>query len=211
MFKVINGTKPLNKHDLYYNAYLRLLENYRNNQQQDIKPIMKKFIYLGTKVVIHKEKHKSLSKELLEYDFTFVNLIKSMMSNLTPNEFINIFPITKDYDGNRWQSKDYFYTMDYIRQMNSNEPIGEKINEFLWEYHNWNISMFVVNMMSIASDLRRLDTGKGIMEEFCDENNIKTYTLHTNNQGKQFLIDNETGKKTKVKRSAKHLKVIKGS
>jgi hypothetical protein len=133
------------------------------------------------------------------------------MSNLTPNEFINIFPITKDYDGNRWQSKDYFYTMDYIRQMNSNEPIGEKINEFLWEYHNWNISMFVVNMMSIASDLRRLDTGKGIMEEFCDENNIKTYTLHTNNQGKQFLIDNETGKKTKVKRSAKHLKVIKGS
>jgi len=169
---------------------------------------IKKLIFYGVKAV------NSITDRDMKYlrsNFQFIETIQQMMGTLKPSEFVNIFPITKEYDGNRYGTKDYFYTMDYLKTL-SDEPIGEErqVMDFLWEYHNLEICLFVVNMLSIASDLRRSEGQPGIMEEWCAENGIKTYTMHTDQKGKRFVVDNETGKSFRVrKKMPRYLKLVR--
>jgi hypothetical protein len=58
------------------------------------------------------------------------------MSQLTPREFMNIFPIDKTYDGERFECKDYFYTIKIVRALDQDAPIGDKLDDLLWEYMN---------------------------------------------------------------------------
>jgi hypothetical protein len=37
-----------------------------------------------------------------------VQLIFSEIASLTPRQFVSLFPIIKEYDGDRFQCKDYF-------------------------------------------------------------------------------------------------------
>ena len=70
--------------------------------------------------------------------------------------------------------------------------------------------MFLVKLIGYTSDLRQLDGQKGLMEEFCEEQGIKTYTKHRDSMGKEYMIDNQTGRTTKVrKQMPKHLKIVK--
>ena len=68
-----------------------------------------------------------------------------------------MFPIDKDYKGNKWGLKDYFYTRDYINGLEQDKPIGEEILKFLWEYQNKDITDFNVCCMEAMSNLRKLD------------------------------------------------------
>jgi len=62
-----------------------------------------------------------------------------------------------------------------------------------------------------ASDLRRMDGQPGIMEQWAQENGFKTYTMHTDSKGRQYLFDKETGKTMKVRKlRPQYLKVKKG-
>lgn len=213
MFEVIEGTKKeaINKHDLYYKAYCRVLDSYKNNPDQDTKPLMKKLIVLGVKVINSKKEPETLTPEDVEFYFEYTEIIKAFMANLTPGEFVNLFPITKDYQGHRWQAKDYFYTREYIKQLQQDKPIGEEINNFLWEYTNMEVSIFMDYSMGYMSDLRRLEGLPSIAEEWAEENGIKTYTMHTDSKGKQYLYDADTGKSIKVRKPRpKHLKLVEG-
>ena len=55
-----------------------------------------------------------------------------------------------------------FYTKEYIDSLEVDKPIGaeDKVLEFLWEYHNWDITEFVVESMSCISDYNRLQGDK---------------------------------------------------
>jgi hypothetical protein len=54
-----------------------------------------------------------------------VQVILSSIGSLKPAELVNIFPIEKTYDGDRWGVKDYFYTRDYLNTLDPDKPIGE--------------------------------------------------------------------------------------
>lgn len=192
----------INKNDLYHKAFCRVLDDYNENPVDDIGPVLKKLVYYGVKDVITYNKPESLSQEEAEYNFQRVEVVRAMMANLTPVEFINVFPIRKDYDGARYEMKDYFYTRDYAKELDQNKPIGKEIDNFLWEYHNHEVSLFLVNMMGAASDLRLFQGQPGILEEWADKNGIRTFTLHKDQKGKGFFLDRESGKTTRIKRSA---------
>jgi len=199
-----------NKKDLYLNAFIHVIENWLDNPEQEYKPVFKKLIVYGVKY-INAHEPQNYTMENVENKFEFADTIMSMMADLTPKEFMNLFPVTKEYNGHKWGIKDYFSTMEYIRELNPDEPIGEEIDDFLWDYMNHEINVFLVNLLCFASDLRRFDTGKGILEEFCEQNGIPTYTLHKDSAGKEYLIDNQTGKITRVRKARpRYLKVVKG-
>ena len=56
---------------------------------------------------------------------------------LTLRNFVTTFPIDKDYNGKKWQCKDYFYTMEVLSGMDWDKPIGrDELSELLWDYMN---------------------------------------------------------------------------
>lgn len=206
MFKVING---IDKHQLYLNAFNRALEEC-DKQPKDLKPILKKLITYGVRAVNTRRKPETLLIDEIEQNFKFANLVKTCMESLTPKEFIHLFPITKEFNGRKWQIKDYFYMRDYINTLEQDKPIGEEILNFLWEYTNRDITMFNVNFMCCFSDLQRIEGYPGFMEQWAENNGIKTYKLYTDSKGKKYLLDKETGKTEKVKRKVpKFIKSVK--
>lgn len=189
---------------MYKKAYTSTLKAYQIGQ--DTLPIIKKAIFYGVKM-INTMKDEILDEDLI-YNFKLINSIIDMMSTITPKEFINIFPIKKDYKGYKFDIKDYFYTIDYLKTIDLDTPIGDKILDFLWEYVNDDIHEFVVKMLLTMSHLRQMEGKPSIMEEFADMMGIKTYKVYTDDKGKKFLYDSETGKTMPIKEQ-KPFKLIK--
>lgn len=202
----------MNKYDLYLNAYIRTIDNFDPYEDNSTNTI-KKLVFYGVRAIINKPKSPYLIKEEIEEDFKFISTIKTLMGALTPNEFITVFPIAKEYNGHKWGFKDYFYTRDYISKLNQDEPIGvdKEVLEFLFEYHNWEISMFVVTSMGCISDLNRLEGKPTFMDDFAEIMDVDTYTVYKDDKGNDFIIDDgKTVKLEKPKpRRPKQFKVIK--
>lgn len=212
--KVIEGIKKEkpNYFLLYSGVFVNELElaiqKYATIKEYD-KDTLKKLIWSGTKMIITSESRSHYKEDLLE-ELAMITSIDLMMSLLTPKEFETIFPIDKEYNGEKWGAKDYFYTRKYIEEFGKNKVIGSNIEEFLWEYLNHTIRSYVVKKMMILSSIRRIETGKGIMEEFLEEQGVPTYTMYEDDDGKKFLENRQTGEVFEVKKPRpKYLKVVK--
>lgn len=211
--KVIDGIrkeKP-DYYELYSKVFINKLQvasdKYKTAEEYD-KDTLKKLIWSGVKMIIASES-RSNNKEGLESKFSLVTFINSLLALLTPREFQNIFPINKEFDGEKWEVKDYFYTRKYIEEFGEDKVIGEEIDKFLWEYQNWTISFYMLEMMGIASDLRQLETGKSIMEEFLEEQGVPTYSIHDGVDGKRYIENNQTGEVSEVKKPRpRYLRVV---
>ena len=112
------------KHLLYMRAYCSALEALQESLKQglgvdhkDYKRLINQAIFYGVKSVITQPKREIITSEEAETDFFVAQDILGFMGGLTPGEFINLFPIKKVYDGDRWECKDYFYTRDYIQSL----------------------------------------------------------------------------------------------
>ncbi|MFJ7920514.1 hypothetical protein ACIQ6U_12215 [Lysinibacillus fusiformis] len=196
---------------LYSTAFINQLESadvrYKTVEQYD-KDTLKKLILLGVKTVVAIESRKK-DKDSLTLLFSIISFVNSLMELLTPREFETIFPIDKVYDGERWEMKDYFYTRKYIEEFGIDKIIGKDIDEFLWEYSNWTIGFYLVEQTGVASDLRKLETGKGIMEEFLEEQGGPTYSMYEGVDGKQYIENRQTGEVSEVKKPRpRYLRVV---
>lgn len=212
--KVIQGIKK-EKPDyftLYSTSFINVLESamqkYATVKEYD-KDTIKKLIWSGTKM-INTFDSRSNDKEGLLGKFSIITAVNTLMALLTPREFQNIFPIDKIYRDENDGWKDYFYTRKYIEAFGEDKVIGEEIENFLWEYQNWTISFYMIEKMGVISDLTKLETGKGVMEEFLEEQDVPTHTMYEDASGKRFLENNQTSEVSEVKKpKQKHLKLIK--
>ncbi|CUB59053.1 hypothetical protein BN2127_JRS10_04752 [Bacillus subtilis] len=139
--------------------------------------------------------------EYLKDKLQLIGYLQELMKKITPREFINMFPITKSYDGDKWEAKDYFFTINRAKEIGMDTPIGENILEFLYDYENWDITCFTISSMTIMSRLRRAGGKKSLAEEFFEDAGMDTYTMHTDLQGKQKLTNNRTGETQEIKKS----------
>lgn len=95
----------------------------------------------------------------LEHEFDCFNLILSVIDTITPRELMDIIPIDKKYDGHKWESKDYYTTMDAMREFGMDRQIGTaegQAFDFLWDYMSHTVMMFVVRFMSVLTDMSKL-------------------------------------------------------
>ena len=135
------------------------------------------------------------------FDFLF-----SVLGGLTLRNFVTTFPITKEYDGAKWESKDYFYTMDVLSSMDWDQPIGrDNVFDLLWDYVNHDLRKVNVEYTNVLSAAYRSQTGKGIMEQFCEDNGIATFSV---DRDTGFMVDNKTGEISRFRKQS-HIQVVK--
>lgn len=142
----------------------------------------------------------------IETTFNLISSIFTVMSGLTPRNFMMNFPVSKEFDGEKWCSKDYFTTMNEINKLDIDKPIGsENLENLLWDYQNDLIRKCYAELLCTASAMRKAQGGKGIMEEWCEEMNIPTYTI---NKKDGYILNNQTGSISGFKQHG-NLKVVK--
>lgn len=151
-----------NKYKPTKNHYLKVMKRLLNEvfQINDNATLVKwkeqlpgsfiKYLYHGIKFMPKAFDHnwEYTDDELSEW-FNQINQIGNMISLLTPREFMNIFPITKDYDGCKHGVKDYFFTMNVIQNMGIDHVI-DKPYEFLFDYMNWDIQSYMCVWMKVV-------------------------------------------------------------
>lgn len=171
-----------------------------------------KMTILFVKEVLADKDDKPKTLEHIKFRFHEIEQIKKMLSGLTLNEFMNVFPIRKEFDGDKTGCKDYYSTMEFIKDIPKDELIGEKIDELIMEYVNDDIEKFMFRSMDRLSDLMEATTGQSLGAKFAKDMGIPTMTLHEDDQGRKYMID-ENGRSMPVverkKRMPKYLKVVK--
>lgn len=203
MLTVLTNSIPKVKPDynsIYHEAFKRALK----------RPNIHQAIFYGVKYIVTMSEPEKVTIDEAMLKFEIIHIVTELISMVTPGDLIQIFPVSKEFDGEKWGSKDYFYTMQTINQMGINEVIGNKVQDLLWDYQNTNISEFLVALLSNLSDIRRLHGHKGIAEEFCEEQGIPMYTTHKDASDCEYLQDNTTGKAMRLKRKMpRYIKCVK--
>lgn len=193
---------------MYCRAFINKLKMHLDHRETMNKNNIKSMVLYGVKYITTKE--RALELEQLQFDHDVISSINSFIPRLTYGDFMKAFPITKEYKGEKWGTKDYFYVMDYINKQGVDSVIGENATELLWEYDNLDVRLYVMKTMTTISDIRRLQGKKGLMEEFAEQNGIETYTLYKDGD-KEYMMDNKgrTYKVNTKKRRKSHLKLVK--
>lgn len=199
------------KFGLYLDAFVRTLKEIEVDKEEDT-DVIKRAVFYGIKALNSTNEEGYMTEEEILNELHLITGINTLIGALTPNEFMNVFPISKEYDGDKWGVKDYFYTRKYIDSLDRNKPIGTERDafNFLWEYHNYDTKEFLVRTLMRLSDFKKLQGEPSLAEEFAEENDIKMYKMYKDDKGNKFMLDPETGKTTKVRKPIpRHLKVVK--
>ncbi|WP_117170595.1 hypothetical protein [Paraliobacillus sediminis] len=136
--------------------------------------------------------------------------IKDAVGFLTPTEFMTIFPPQKEYDGHKYDCKDYWSTMQEVNKLDLNTPIADQIDplEFMFEYHNWDIHHFNVKVLGCLSNLRQSKGQLDLMEEFMAKQGMKTPNTFKSGSGDTLYVRN--GKPEVISSvQSKKLKLVK--
>lgn len=120
-----------------------------------------KYIYLEVKAYrkekweeINRIKHKSCLE--IENRYKEIKMVLDAIGRLTPQKLQQLYPVTKEYDGERWGCKDYFYTMDKLKQWPPDKPIGtaQEVACLLWDYQNKDLEIMLLQWMCVIGDLK---------------------------------------------------------
>lgn len=213
MLKLIEGIKKERPKVDYERIYLDgMVRGIKAKQLAlDDKTITKRIIFYTVKYlsIIN---IKGMSRESLEGILVFDQMLLNQICELTPAELLTIFPVTKSYDGERYECKDYFSTMEALQAHGLHEPIQspETASSLLWAYMNPTVMMYQVHCMSVVSELHSMETGKGLMEEFFEDQGVKltTFRKYENDAGQTFMVG-EDGQSFPVKKPVpRHLKLV---
>lgn len=188
---------------IYLRNYIKGLDQIKSGLASD-EIRLKTFFYMARYIVTNNFGKKTSD---LDFDLQMVLNDEQLLSGVNTQKFINYFPITKSYNGEKYECKDYYSTIEAVRA--KGDTLTD-IFDFFWDYDNSLIREYIVCKMSLMSEMHKRETGNGIAEQWAEENGIKTYSLHKDNKGKEYLFDKETGKTIKVKKTKpKYLKVVK--
>ena len=201
----------------YHNSIYRSFKENKGKEIADYpQEDLMKIAFAGIKYVnsvreirIENERVGTDYKQTLEESqavFQLMDAIFTVMGYIKLKNLIVTFPIKKDFDGHKWESKDYFYTMTVLSKMDMDKPIGrDNIADLLWDYENDDLREAYVEFMCSMSAIYRSQTGKSIAEEWCDDIGIPTYTI---NKETGIVMNNQTGQTTKLK-SRSNLQIVK--
>lgn len=218
-FTVINGDKNKVKdkqvklEQLYMKAFGRkVVAIYDGSALNQCRDNLKRAVFYAVKYfslerIDRRHSTEPRTLEQVNADFSLLECVKMLMGQLTPRELMSMFPIRKEYDGEKWGCKDYFYTIERLKDFDLDAPLGDKgLEDFLWCYWNDDLFAFDAVAFSIISNMYKAQTGEGILEKWCEDQGIGTYTI---NQEKGIIQDNQTGEIHKLSKKPSHLKIVK--
>lgn len=175
-----------NKYLLYLNAFNRKIIN---DFQEDVKDDhFKQVIFYGVKLINEMPKAKTYDDELAI--FQTISALKDLIKQLTPIEFMNMFPVEKDFKGYKYGMKDYYSSMEYVNTLDLNKPLGDNVLMLLGEYMNRDTHRFFVKSVINLSHLRQYDGHLDMFEEFMAAQGMETPNTFKNNKGEAMYIRN---------------------
>lgn len=137
-----------------------------------------------------KDGHVESLKETKEM-FGLLDGLMGVIGRIQLRNLIKIFPVDKNYDGEKYGSKDYFFTMDVLREKGMGTCVGkENVFDLLWDYENNELRNFMCVVMDKVKKIHAFETGEDLTEKFLYELGVESYTLDKENG---TLINNETG------------------
>lgn len=169
----------------------------------------KKMVYYGIMYFYKFDKKSIETVQQLDDCLTYIALINKKMKELTFNEVINIFPIRKDFDGERFECKDYYSTIEYLNKFDLNEPIGEEVNDFFWNYYNSILMAYSAKELILFDMYRMLEGKESFMTEWARMVGVDTYKI---NEKQGYIYNTTTGKTKpykKYKKRNKYIKIVK--
>lgn len=132
-----------------YKKYREICPDKRS-KEETLKYVFYGVLYLGKRA----GKYHCRDKECFEIEARYKALkeIVTAAAELTPRDFLNLFPVDKKYDGEKYVWKDYFYTMRELQRFPMDEKIGDKIIPFLEIYTNKHVFKFIVSYSICIGD-----------------------------------------------------------
>lgn len=153
---------------IYENAFMRTNRKCIRHAE-DIPPdLRRRAVYYGVKFVNLLPYENFDTHQDADDRFELVLHVLGTVGMLTPRQLLQVFPLRKDYDGKKWQTKDYFFSIKALERHGMDEAIGDATAamELLFDYMNSTISHFMVHVMSIMSAIRRFEGKPDLIEEF---------------------------------------------
>ena len=125
------------------------------------------------------------------------NFWRDYAEKLTYGEFMQIYPISKEYDGNgEW--KDYFSVRKYLNEnkIDPDEIIGENLLYFMMEYCNLETDFIFVEFMEMVNHMQKEIYGFDVLDEFLDS--VGADTIPRDSHGNLIgIVDGKVVKKPK--------------
>lgn len=176
---------------LLFNQCKKSLERFAKEQSDSAR---KNVVYWAIRCVPYLDNLED--KEVL------IQLVNCELKRMKYRELVNMFPIDKSYDGDKWDTKDYFYTIDYIEEHGGMDAYIENPFELIWDYQNFYIRKFGAKWLSYVEDEMREQTGIDMFNAFfhTDEyaKDSKGNIISVNKQGKVRKVANPHATKLKV-------------
>ena len=142
-----------------------------------------------------------------ENGFNLIDALYGIIGRIKLNNLIKIFPIDKEYDGDKWGCKDYFFTMDVLKKKGLDNAVGrDEVFDLMWDYMNKDLREFTVFYMSCMSAMYQCQTGVTFMDKFCEDNNIDSYSVDRENG---IIVNNQTGKFAKLSNKPSFMQIVK--
>ena len=117
---------------------------------------------------------------------TWLECVDCLTGCLTPSLFNQIFPIKKDYNGQKWGIKDYFSTKNYIEEEIGWDNQIKNGLEFLYEYDNDDVLKASLVTMDVINSISQRQTGESVFERFAKENGIQMYTVDSDGNAEPY-------------------------
>lgn len=196
------NSRESKSYSLYLKAFKKTVAAAEIERRKDSEKLVKmygsKLAWYGVKTAISHPVTES--KQEAENLFKFISHIKYFISILTLKEFMQLFPIEKKYDGEKWGVKDYYSTLAYIQEsgIEKDHVLGDKALELIAEYQNVDIFELYVKSVVVMGAIRRYEGDLDLLEEFqaaCGEETTNTFK---NSKGQVYYVKN--GKPQKIKR-----------
>lgn len=200
----------------YHNSVSGMFHKYKSIDDWSQDELMKVALcgvkYINCAIDIDAIKHRLDSTyqtpfEVKQNFFNLIDAIFGIIGHIKLNNLIKIFPIDKEYNGDKWGCKDYFYTMDALKSKGLDNTVGyDGVFDLMWDYMNKDLREFTVFYMSCMSAMYKQQIGVSFAEKFCDDNGIGSYTMDRENG---IVIDNQTGKIAKVSKKPSFMQIMK--
>lgn len=210
MLKLIEPKeKPvLDRERIYINSTQRALSEYDGTVST-----ARKLIFNTVKFFIHVD-IELYDRADLENLMDMSNALSMVIAKITPADLMTIFPITKTYDGERYQMKDYFSAMEAVNAHGLHEPFktADNARALLWEYWNRDIMEYQVKLMSIISAFNQFETGESLLERWIREKDIDlpVHRKYTDQNGNSYMVDGNGRSVPVIKSFPKHIKLLEG-
>ena len=104
-------------------------------------------------------------------NFDFCILHMDILSNLTPRQLLNMFPVKKSWDENTFPPMNYFTTMAQFENMDMDKPMRENVFNVISNYNNDDLNkLCMAYMLSGSYEYERESGAPPLIDEIYGRN-----------------------------------------